>query len=493
MKIKKRKSKSFYLPILLVLYVFSFLTSPVEAQEKFRKSPPLPYPLPDLNMPAIETSTLSNGLQISVVPKQQPFIDMHLIIMTGESLSPDHLPGLASFTANMLFKGAVGLSASQVQEQIEFIGGDISVRTYPDYSLFSITFLKDYLSEAVKLLSDLLTQPDFSKNEVNNVKRDMFYEIIRNTNPEHLGRKLLFQIIFNNHPYEKYVFNSGVIKRLTRKDLLTFFDKFYRPNNAKLLIIGDISTSQAVSITEHHLSLWQKKSLETYHINPPPAIIKPKICFTDVSNAEEATIFIGNILPHKDTEDHFSYLVFNQILGGSHISRLFMNLRETKGYAYWAFSNIELFKNCELFYIKAKVKTEYLYSSIQEILKEIRSLIENKIPNHEIEQAKSYLIGHFPVKISEHHEFSSRISEMAALDMKEIYWEDYYENIMYINSNSVFNALQDVNFLNPVIVVVGDKDVVLDYIKEFEEVEIYNNEGVFQYKLKKEAQNNSQL
>jgi predicted Zn-dependent peptidase len=493
MNIKTKTMKSFFRFILLAALIFFNLTPSIKAQEKFRKSPPLPYPLPDLSMPSMKASALSNGLQISVVQKQQPFIDLHLIIMTGESLSPDHLPGMASLTANMLFKGAVGISASQVEEQIEYIGGDFSVKTYPDYTVFSISFLKGYLNEAVMLLSHLLTQPDFSKNEVNNVKRDMFYEIIRNTNPELLGRKLLFQIIFNNHPYEKYVFNSSVIKRLTRKDLLTFFDKFYRPNNSELLIIGDISHSRVIDISEKHLGLWPKKSLETYHINPPPEQMKPKICFSDVSDSEEATVFIGNILPYGDKEDYFSYLVFNQILGGSHISRLFMNLRETKGYAYWAFSNIELFKNCELFYVRAKVKPEHLYSSIQEILKETRNLIENKIPNHEIEQAKSYLIGHFPIKISDHKEFSFRIAEMIALDMKEIYWGDYYENIMYTNSNSVFNTFQKVNFLNPVVVVVGDKDIVLDHIKEFEEVEIFNNEGVFQYKLKKGTQNNSIL
>jgi len=491
MRKKIKKSKSCYLLILFGFFVFFSLNPDMEAQEKFRKSPPLPYPLPDLELPNIDTTSLSNGLKISVVKRPQPFIDIHLIIMTGESISPDHLPGLASFTANMLFKGAVGLSAAQVEEQIEYIGGNFSVKTYPDYSVFSITCLKDYLNEAIKLLGDLLIKPDFPKNEINNVKRDMFYKIVRNTNPELLGRKLLFQVMFKNHPYEKYIFNSSVIKKYTRKDSLTFFDKFYRPNNSELLIIGDTDLPKAAGIVDQHLSFWQKKEIETYHINPPRVKTKLKLCFTDVPNSKEATIFVGNVLPKGNTEDYFSYLVFNQILGGSHISRLFMNLRETKGYAYWAFSNIELFKNCNMFYVRAKVKTEHLVPSVREILKEIGTLTRNKIPNHEIEQSKSYLIGHFPIKISEHKEFSLKISEIIALDMKEIYGKDYYENIMYINANSVFETFQKVNFLNPVIVVVGDKDVVLDHLKEFQEVEIYDNQGVFQYKLKKSTENNS--
>ena len=480
--------------LLFGLFILSIINPSLPAQEKFRKTPPLPYPLPDLDFPALESFMLSNGLQVSVVQrKPQPFIDIHLIILTGESLSPDNLPGLASFTANMLFKGAIGISASQIEEQIEYIGGDFSAATYPDYSVFNITCLKDYLNDAIKLLGQLLTQADFPKIEVNNVKRDMFYNIVRNTNPELLGRKLLFQIMFNNHPYGKYVFNSSVIKRLNRKDLLTFFEKFYIPNNARLLIIGDVDLSEVTNITGRHLSQWEKKNVETYHINPPASKTKPKICFTDLPNGDETTIFIGYVLPNEKNEDYFSYLVFNQILGGSHISRLIMNLRETKGYAYWAFSEIELFENCNLFYAKAKVKTEYLYPSVTEILREIRSLTTNRVPNHEIEQAKSYLIGNFPIQISGHKEFSLKASEIVALDMEELYWENYYENIMYVNSNSVFETFQNIRFLNPVIVIVGDKDVVLDHIKDFDEVEIYDNEGIFQYKLKKGIENNSEL
>ncbi len=482
--IKKNRISTF---VFIGFFVFASL-GPLYTQEKFRRSPPLPFPLPDLNFPEIETSVLSNGLQVSVLRRtSQPLIDMHLIVMTGEALSPDDLPGLASLTANMLFKGAVGISASQVEEQIEFIGGDFTVKTYPDYSIFSITFLKEYLNEAVRLLGQLLIQPDFPKSEVNNVKRDMFYEIVRNTNPELLGRKLLFQLIFDNHPYKKYVFNSSVIKNLNRKDLLTFFNKFYRPNNSKILFIGDISQSEVEETVDQYLSTWEKRALETYHFNPPVPKTKPKICFSHMENTEEATIFIGYIFPSENVEDFFSYMVFNQILGGSHISRLFMNLRETRGFAYWAFSSIENFDNCSMFYVKAKVKPEYLHPSVSEILREIRSLTEDKIPNHEIEQAKSYLIGHFPIEISEPRGFSQNVSEMIALDMQGIYGENYYESIMYINSRTVFNSLQKVRFLNPVIVVVGDKDIILDNIKDFEEVEVYDQEGEFQYLYKKET------
>jgi zinc protease len=475
--------------VLIGVWTIFFISPKIFAQEKFRKSPPLPFLLSDLDFPVIKTSTQANGLEISVLEKSQPFIDMHLIIKTGESLSPDDIPGLASFTAEMLFKGAFGISAFQVEEQIEYIGGDFWVNTYPDYSIFSMTFLKDYLNEAFELLANLLIQPDFSRNEINNVKRDMFYEIVRNTNPELLGRKLLFQIIFDKHPYGKYVFNSSVIKKFNRKDLINFFGKFYRPNNSELIVIGDTNLLTVKKIADHYLNPWEREDLETYHINPPHPKTRPKICFTNLVGSEEVTIFVGYVIPKGNVEDYFSYWVFNQILGGSHISRLFMNLRETKGYAYWAFSNIELFENCGIFYVRAKVKPEYLYPSVEEILKEMNRLVKNKIPNHEIEQAKSYLIGNFPLRISEHREFSLKVSEIIALNMEEIYWGDYYENIMYINSYSVFKTLQKINFSNPVIVIIGDKSVALDYMKQFDEVEIYDHEGIYQYKLKKKEEN----
>jgi len=473
---------SFY-SLLIFLFLFNF---PIFSQERFRKSPPYPDPLPELKLPSIESTVLSNGLELSVVQvKNRPVIDLRLIILTGENHSPDILPGLATFTAKMLTKGTLTLSSSKIEESIESIGGNFSSITYPDYSIFSFSFLDEYLDEALDILSKMILQPAFSRREVDNVQRSMFYDLVRKSSePEFIAKRLLFKNLFKENPYRNITFNREDIKHLTRKDLITFFNKFYRPNNAKLVLTGNLDLSTASRKVSAYLNRWEKKSLEYLSISPPKNIEKIKICFIDIPNAKDSTIFFGNLICPITSNDFFPLLVLNQVLGGTPNSRLFMNLRESKGYAYWAFSAMEFFKTCGVFYIKAKIRPEVIYVSLMESFNEIEKITENKIPNYELEQAKSYLIGNFPIQIKTHDNFSIKISEILAFNLGEKHWNKYYENIMPIDSNKVFEVSQKHLFSSPVVVIVGDINIIASYLKEFE-VEVYNTMGMFQHIIRK--------
>ena len=200
----------------------------------------------------------------------------------------------------------------------------------------------------------------------------------------------------------------------------------------------------------------------------------------------DAIIFMGIILPPKSNRDFFPLLVMNQVIGGTHLSRLFMNLRESKGYAYWAYSSMEFYKICGVFYIRAKVRLSVIYAAVQEILSEIGIISNRHIPSHEIEQAKSYLIGNFPLSIETYDDLSSRVSEIQAFNLGNEHWDKYYENIMYINSQEVFATAHRILTLKPVIVIVGDRDKILEHLIQFEEVEVYNDQGELQYKITKE-------
>ena len=196
---------------------------------------------------------------------------------------------------------------------------------------------------------------------------------------------------------------------------------------------------------------------------------------------------VGNQLPPKSSDIYFPLLVMNQVLGGSHLSRLFMNLREAKGYAYWAYSTMDFFKTCGIFTITARVRPEVIHESVLENLREINTLYFQKIPNYELEPAKTSLIGNFPIHLEKLDGLSSRISKIQALNLEGKHWDQYYESIMIIDSQTVFEAVKRTALRTPVVVIVGD-DTVLDHMIEFDEVEIYDTRGIYQYSLKKGEQ-----
>jgi zinc protease len=471
-----------FLTVLLILVADSSL-----AQERFRKEAPPPDPLPQLNLPQVLRNTLVNGLELMAVRiENAPIMELRMIIGDGESSSPEDLPGLATFTANMLDKGAGTFTSSQIEEQIESIGGSFSVEVFSDYSLFSFSFLEEHLDEALDLMSKMILQPIISKLEIDSVKRTMYYDHIqRYSFPEALGKKLLYQILFQNHPFQKITFNEEVIKNFNREALLAFLDKFYRPNNARILLFGNVNLDTASRKISHYFKDWQNKEIEKTFIPPPVPNDKLRICFIDLPQAKNATLFLGNTIPFDDQNDLFSFLVFNQLLGGTTNSRLLMNLRETnKRNVFWAFSEVEFFRNFGVFFVRSMIQPDAIYQSVSDILEEIRKAKQAPLPISDIEQAKSYLINHFPLTIRNVNEIASKVSEKEVYNRGDEFWNEYYESVSLVNAADVFKSLANTSILQPIVIIVGNEDTLIDQLSEFDEVEFYDKNGISQYSLK---------
>ncbi|MCJ7579494.1 MAG: insulinase family protein, partial [Candidatus Aminicenantes bacterium] len=248
MQIKTNKS-SLLLFILLGWICLGSFFSPISlsAQERFRRDVPDPDPLPFLNLPDIEPIFLSNGLGLTVIRQNKtPVMHLRMVISKGESSSPENLPGMATFTANMLNRGAGSLNSDQIEEAIESIGGKLDTVVYPDYTLFSFSFLEDNLDDALEILSTMFMEPTFLQLEIDNIKRTMFYDIRQKlTDPEFLAKKILYHILFHNHPFKNIMFNDDVIKNYDREALVSFFDSYYRPNNTQIVLIGNINLNTA--------------------------------------------------------------------------------------------------------------------------------------------------------------------------------------------------------------------------------------------------------
>ncbi len=482
-------SKRIYMKVILIIPVLTLLLweSPLFSQERFRKSPPYPEPLAELKLDEIKPSFLPNGLGVAVIHQEDlPVISLKVIIFAGESPTLRELPGIATLTANMVSRGVSYITASQIEEIIESVGGNFTTLTYPDYSVFSFTFLEEYLDNSLELMSKMMRRPTFLKREIENVKRAMFYNLRgKNRDPEFVAERQLTRLLFRNHPYKKSTYNEDVIKNLNQRSLVSFFNRYYRPNNALIVFTGNLDIQTAMRKVTRYFSAWRRKELEHPSIPPLEPYDTERICLVDLPGDKDSTIYLGNIIPPFSGQEVFPFIVLNQVLGGTHTSRLFMNLRESKGYAYYAFSELDFFKNCNIFMVKAKVRPEVTYASVREILKEIEKITKEKIPSSEIEQAKSYLIGNFPLQIQTFDTLSSRISEIKALDLGEEHWSKYYENIMLVSSERVFETARKYSLLTPVVVIVGDKNVIIDHIQAFKEVFVYDNKGILQYAIKK--------
>ena len=467
--------RTFFLAGLCVLN----FTLAAWSQERFRKSPPIPDPLQELKLPLIESATLSNGLTLAVARKSSsPLLSLQLVVLAGEIDSRPDLPGAASLTANMIGRGTDLLSAGEIEERIESFGGEFAASVSLDVTVFTFNVLEENLDKALEIFSMIVLKASFPEGQMDTVKRTAYYELFeREKDPEYVAKRQLYRMLFKGHPYQTSIFNEDVIKNVGRQDIVAFYDHFYRPNNALLVISGNMNLSTASRKISHYFNTWTARRIDRSLLPSPPPNDKEQVAFIDLPQAKDTTIFLGNVIFPATSSDYFPFIVLNQILGGTMGSRLFMNLRESKGYASYAFSGADFFKSCGVFWIRAKVTPEVIRDSVQEILKEIGPAAVEGISSFEIEQAKSFLIGNFPLKNEPLTSFSLEVARIKAFNLGEDHWNKYYENIILVNLERVLATAQRIFQPRPVVVIVGNKNLVADYLREFDKVDIYDISG----------------
>jgi predicted Zn-dependent peptidase len=464
-----------------------FLYGALAAQDKFRKSPPLPDPLPELRLPPIESAVLSNGLTVAVVWKpSSTAISLQIVILAGESDSPPKLPGVASVTAHMIGRGAELLSAAEIENRIESMGGEIAAAVSLERTVFTFDVLEEDLDRALEILGAVFLRASFPEQAVESAKRTLYYDLVeRQKDPEFVAKRQLLRHLFKGHPFRTATYNEDVLKNVSREDVVAFCDRFYRPNNTILVVAGNMNLQTASRKVSHSFNTWTPRKLEKTFLPPPDPNLEKQITLVDIPQAREATIFLGNIVPPATGPDHFPFMVLNQILGGTPGSRLFMNLRESKGYAYYAFSGADLYKNCGVFWIRARVTPETVLPSVQEILREISPAAVEKVSSFEIEQAKSFLIGNFPLKNEALPDLADRAARVRSFELGDDHWNRYAQNIILVNLERVLETARKVLEPPPVIVIAGDVRLIGDHIRDFDKVDVYDIQGNLKWTINK--------
>jgi predicted Zn-dependent peptidase len=459
----------------------------LDAQERFRRTPPLAETRQDLRLEPIESFDMANGLRVAVALRpRSPLVTVQMIIGAGEADSPASLPGVASVTARMIGRGTKVLSGDQINDLIESLGADFSATVLMDYTVFKMEVLEVFLDRALLAMRMMLLEPAFSERVLATVKRNAYYEQLdRKKDPEFLGWGHLLRLLFHGHPYQSAVYSEEVIKFIGSKDVQAFYNRFYMPGNAVVAVSGDVDPPAIARRIGEHFGAWAGRELPRAPVPPPTPNQRERICFVENSDSQEATIFAGNVIMDPTAPEYFPFLVLNQALGGTTRSRLFMNLRESKGFAYYAFSEAAFYRSCGVYWARARVTPEFIHPSVIEIMKELQAFSSERAPAAEIEEAKAYLVGNLPLKLESLEDLSEWTARLAGLGLNSGHWNRALENIMVVNAEKVQAAGQKYLSATPLVVIVGRREWILDSLRDFRVVEIYDVHGVLKQTILK--------
>lgn len=414
-----------------------------------------------------ERQELPNGL-VWLFSEQRslPLVSVNLLVKAGVLRDPPKKAGLSNLTALLLTLGTKQRSATQIAQEVDFLGAKLTASGSDDYASLSLTVLKKDLGPGLDLLKDVLFNPAFTQEEMNRKISQLRATFKTDEDdPGIIASRAFHRRLFGNNPYAHPP--KGTLEGLAaikREDLVDFHGKFYRPNNAILTIVGDLSLEEAREWVVKTFGVWPAAPIPKLEVPPPPALKTSEKIILD-KNISQANVIWGHLGIARDNPDFYALQVLNYILGGGGFSsRLLTNVREKRGLVYYAGSSFDAGLEPGAFAITLETKNQSAQEAVAQVLREVELMRTQPVSASELESAKSYLIGSFPAKMD------SVAKRAALLTYVEIYrlglnypWR-YPSLIQNLSPADLQKAAE--KYLHPkkyLLVVVGKKDELPEF------------------------------
>jgi len=441
-------------------------------------TPPPPAAPRQLQIPKPAEKTLANGLRVIVIQKKGvPLVAARLLIKNGGEADPTNLPGLADFTASLLTKGTTTKSAEEIARGIEALGATLDTGAAWDESSADVSVMSSKLPQALGFLADVVRHPTFKQEEIDRLRQQNVDALsVAMKQPGRLASFVMTHAIFGATPYGHYLGGTPEsIKRIKRDDVIAFHRNYYRPDNAILVLGGDIAPAQAFAAAQELFGGW--KALAGSH-PAPLALTKefpsPHVIVVDMPSAGQAAVVAGRPgLRRADPAYHLS-LVTNSILGGGYSSRLNEEIRIKRGLSYGAGSSFDLRRDVGPFTATVQTKNESAGEVAGLVVDELNKLGTTPVADDELGPRKAVLIGGFGRQLETNSGLVGRIGTLAlyGLSLDEI--NRYISGVQAITAADIQKfAAAHLGGNDASIVIVGDAKKFLPKLQErFKNVEV---------------------
>lgn len=403
---------------------------------------------------------LPNGLTVLVLEQHAlPLVQIHALIRAGSAQDPAEKAGLANLVASLLDEGTGARTAKQIADQIEFVGGTLAAQASEDFTTASARVLKKDTELGFELLADILRSPAFPEAELKRVRSELLGEIAsEKDDPGQVAAKAFNELVFEGHPYRWPVNGTEAsVPKLTRRDILTFFLREYRPNRTILTIVGDITVEQARRLVTTHFGSWKQGAAPVRTAESPRPVEKPVVRLIE-KDLTQSTIMLGHVGISRTNPDFYAVTVMNYILGaGGFSSRLMDSIRDNQGLAYGVGSHFEANLMPGAFFISLQTRNETANQAIAGVLTELNGMRDAPVADDELADARAYLIGSFPLRLDTTAKLAEVLSLVEFYGLGLDYFTQYPRWIERVTKEDVLRvAKQYLHPSNYALVVVGN-------------------------------------
>jgi zinc protease len=415
-----------------------FLTTVAINAQIDRSTMPKPGPDPVVKLGKPIKFTLDNGLKVIMVENHKlPRVSANLSIDNKPYLEGD-IAGVSGMMGSLLGRGTKSISKDDFNEKVDFYGANISFFSSGAFG----SSLTKYFPEILGLMADGMQNPVFSKEEFDKELQVTLDNLKSNEKSVTSAARRVENVLTygRNHPFGEFTSKESV-EKITLENVINNYNTYYKPNNAYLVIEGDIDPKATKALVKDLFSGWQKGEIPTYEIPETKNVSNTEINFINMDNAVQSEIaIINNVDLTLGDDDYYAALLANNILGGGGTARLFMNLREDKGYTYGSYSSLRQNRYAGTFRATASVRNMVTDSSVVELQKEINKMRYKKVSAEELENSKEEYIGGFVMDVQKPRTVANFALNIERYNLPEDFYENYIKNIKAVTLDDVQNA-----------------------------------------------------
>ena len=417
------------------------------------------------DFPPVDADVLDNGLRIrSVQVGRLPIVTAMLVLDAGEAQLDDSRAGIAVLTGDCLEGGTAKRSGVELAEALETIGAGLSIGTGWDSTTVSLSCMADRLDDAIGLLAEVVLQPAFPDDEVERIRGQRLAAIHqREMDPVGIATTASRRLTYRDGvPYGRPLGGSvESVGPFNPAAAAGFVVAQYRPKGSGLVVVGDVDPGQVRSLVETHFGEWTGGTGLRPRIDAEARTHERGIVVVHRADAVQSEIRIGHVGQARSTPLYFPLRVVNTVLGGAFTSRLNLNLREEHGFTYGVRSRFLVRRGEGPWCVSTAVGTDVTADAVREAVSEITTLVADGPTAEEVDAARDYLAGVFPLELETTGQIAARIAELLVYDLPDDYYVDYRDRIRSVTLEEACEAARGCIRPDEMTVVVGgDADEV---------------------------------
>ena len=412
--------------------------------------------------------------------KRLPLVSFRLALRTGDAHDPKELPGLMDMLTGLLTEGTESRTSREIADEVARLGATLQAGANSDYTTIAASSLTSFQEEILELMADVVLRPVFPENEVELVKQNTKESLKQQrAQPSFLANEMVAKVMFGDHPYSVTAPTPESVDAVTRDRVIEFHRSKFVPNNGVLVVAGDVDRDSTLKRIEELFSGWSKGAVTGDDFPTPPSRTSRSAYVIDRPGSSQANIIIANSGITRTSPDYFPMLLMHTVIGANASSRLFMNLREEKGYTYGAYSSLDARRTAGTFRATAEVRTPVTKDSLKEFFYELNRIRTEPVSEKEIADAKSYLTGVFPIRLETQEGLIDQLVQIKMFGLPDDYLEIYRNRVQAVTVEQIQEVAQ--KYVKPdeaAIVIVGDGASVMDQVKDYaEDIELYSTSG----------------